>query len=72
MFLSGISCVSVDYRCFKTPLQFLLVRCYRICLPMQETWVQSLGRKYPLEKEIATHSHIFAREIPWTEEPDGL
>ena len=23
---------------------------------MQETWVQSLGRKDPLEKEMATHS----------------
>jgi len=25
-----------------------------------------------LEKEMATHSSIVAREIPWTEEPDGL
>ena len=25
---------------------------------MQETWVQSLGWKDPLEKEIATHSSI--------------
>ena len=24
----------------------------------QETWVQSLGRKDPLEKEMATHSSI--------------
>jgi len=36
---------------------------------MQETWVQSLGQKDPLEKKIATHSSIFALEIPWTEEP---
>ena len=27
----------------------------------------SLGQKDPLEKEIATHSTIFAWEIPWTE-----
>ena len=27
---------------------------------MQETWVQSLGRENPLEKEIATHSSILA------------
>ena len=39
---------------------------------MQETWVQSLGQEDPLEKEMATHSRIFAWEIPWTEEPDGL
>ena len=36
---------------------------------MQETQVQFLGWKDPLEKEMATHSSIFARRIPWTEEP---
>ena len=36
---------------------------------MQETWVQSLGQEDPLEKEIATHSSILARRIPWAEEP---
>ena len=36
---------------------------------MQETWVQSLGREDPLEKEMATHSIIIAWEIPCTEEP---
>ena len=39
---------------------------------MQETRVQSLGRKDPLEKGMATHSSILAWRIPWTEEPDGL
>ena len=39
---------------------------------MQETWVQSLGWKDPLEKEMATHSSILAWEIPWTEEPGRL
>ena len=38
---------------------------------IQETWVQSLGPEDPLEKEMATHSSIFAWEIPWTEEPGG-
>ena len=43
------------------------------CLPtMQETWVQSLGQEDLLEKEMATHSSIFAWEIPWTEEPGRL
>ena len=29
---------------------------------MQETWVQSLGQKDPLEKEVATHCSIFSWE----------
>ena len=40
--------------------------------PMQETWVQLLGREDPLEKEMATHCSILAWRIPWTEEPGGL
>ena len=39
---------------------------------MQETQVQSLSWEDPLEKKMATHSSIFAWEIPWTEEPRGL
>ena len=39
---------------------------------MQETRVQFLGWEDPLEKEMATHSSILARRIPWTEEPGGL
>ena len=35
-------------------------------------WVRSLGRKDPLEKEMATHFSIPAWEIPWIEEPGGL
>ena len=43
------------------------------CLPaMWETWVRSLGREDPLEKEIATHSSILAWRIPGMEEPAGL
>jgi len=38
---------------------------------MQETWVQSLGWEDPLEEEIATHSSILIRRIPWTEEPEA-
>ena len=33
-------------------------------LAMQETWVRSLGREDPLEKEMATHSSILALGIP--------
>ena len=39
---------------------------------MQEAWVQRLGREDSLEKEVATHSSILARIIPWTEESSGL
>ena len=39
---------------------------------MQETRVQSLGQKDPLEKERATHSTILAWRIPLTEEAGGL
>jgi len=43
------------------------------CLPtMRESWVQSLGWEYPLEKEMATHSSTHAWKIPWIEEPSGL
>ena len=28
-----------------------------------------MGREDPLEKEMATHSSVLARRIPWTEEP---
>ena len=31
---------------------------------MQETWVQSLGREDPLEKEMAIHSSTSAWKIP--------
>ena len=39
---------------------------------MQETRVQSLGWKDPLEKGMATHFSILAWKIPWTEEPGRL
>ena len=41
-------------------------------LEMQETRVPLLGQEDPMQKEIATHSSIFAWKIPWTEEPGGL
>ena len=39
---------------------------------VQETWVRSLGREDPLEKEVAIHSSSIAWKIPWTGEPGGL
>ena len=54
---------------YRTSLVAQMVK----CLPtMWETWVQSLGGEDLLEKEMATHSRILARKIPWTEEPGEL
>ena len=39
---------------------------------LQETWVRSLDREDPLEKEMEAHSCILAWRTPWTEEPGGL
>ena len=39
---------------------------------VQEVQVQSLGRKDPLEEDMATHSSILTWRIPWTEAPGGL
>ena len=40
--------------------------------PMQETPVQFLGRKDPLEEGMAVHFSILAWETAQTEEPGGL
>ena len=39
---------------------------------MQETWLQSLGWKDLLEKEMANNSSILAWKTPWMEEPGRL
>ena len=39
---------------------------------MRETWVQSLGQKDLLEKEMATHPSILAWKIPRMEESGRL
>ena len=50
----------------------LVAQWSRTRLPMQGTQVQSLGRKDPLEKEMATHSNILGWKIPWAKELGGL
>ena len=54
------------YRRF--PGAFLVAQMVKHLPTMRETWVRSLGRKDPLEKEMATHSSTLAWKIPWTEE----
>ena len=39
---------------------------------MQETWIQSLGQKDPLEKGMATHSSIFASRGAWQATVHGV
>ena len=38
----------------------------------EKIWVPALGQEDPLEEEMATHSSILARRIPWTEESGRL
>ena len=49
-----------------------VARWQRICLPVQETWVQTLGQEDSLEKEMATPSSTLSWEILWTEGPGRL
>ena len=50
----------------------LVVQMVKRLPAMRETWVRSLGREDPLEKEMATHSSIRAWRIPWMAEPGRL
>ena len=50
-------------------LVFQLIKNPPAMQEIEEAHVQSSDREDPLEEETATHSSIFAWEIPWTEEP---
>ena len=39
---------------------------------MRKTRVRFLGRKDPLEKEMATHSSTLTWKVPWMEDPSRL
>ena len=51
---------------------FLVAQTVKHLPTMRETWVQSLGREDPLEKEMATHSSILVWKIPWADMPGRL
>ena len=53
-------------------LAFLVTQSVKNLPAMQDTQVQSLVWKHPLEQEMPTHSSILPWEIPWVEDPDGL
>ena len=50
----------------------LVAQTVKILPAIWAVWVQSLSQENPLEKGMATHSHILAWRLPWTEEPGGL
>ena len=57
---------------YCTPSASLVAQSVKNLPAVQETCVQSLGGKDPLEKEMAMHSSILAGKISWTVEPGGL
>ena len=67
-----VLCVYDLYTSYVLYQGFLVAQRLKRLPAMRETWVQSLGREDPLEKEMATHSSILAWRIPLTEEPGGL
>ena len=60
------------YMCVFNMWTSLVTQTVKNLPAVQETWVQSLDWKYPLEKEMAIHSSILAWRILWIEEPGGL
>ena len=69
------TCTAESLRCSPETITTILIEELNQVknLPaMQETRVRSLGRKDPLEKEMATYSSTLAWEIPRTEEPGRL
>ena len=59
----------LDVRAFGILLHSLVVQSVKNLPATQETQVQFLGQKDPLEKEMATQSGVSGWRIPWTEEP---
>ena len=65
-------CSVFKYKRFGASLMAQPVKNLPAMKETQETRVQFLSQKNPLEEEMATHSSILAWRIPWTEEPGGL
>ena len=57
---------------FPRLLTSLVAQTVKRLSTMRETWVRSLAREDPLEKEMAPHSSTIAWKIPWTQEPGRL
>ena len=63
---------SLIYPMYNSQWASLVAQMVKIPPTMRETWVQSLGREDPMEKEMATQSSTLAWKIPWTEELGSL
>ena len=74
LWLLNSLCFHTSLHVFKTNSHHLraVAQTVKRLSTMRETWVQSLGREDPLEKEMATHSSTIAWKIPWMEEPGRL
>ena len=59
-------------KCLSYKWASLVAQRLKRLLAIRETWVRSLSREAPLEKQMAIHSSILAWRIPWTEKPGGL
>ena len=57
---------------FPFPLGFLVAQTVNSRPAVQESWVRSMGREDPLEKEMATHFTIPCLENSKEEESGGL
>ena len=64
--------IVVNYQAYYITLVAEVAQKVKNLPAMWETQVRALSQEDPLEEEMETHSSIFAWEIPWTEEPDGL
>ena len=71
-FVSGGQSITTSFLIFIIVLTSLVAQRVKCLSTMRETWVRSLGREDPLEKEMAIHSSTIAWKIPWTEEPGRL
>ena len=69
LLVSSLRILMQHYWLFRASLAAQLVKNFPAG---QETRVQSLGGKNPMEKEMATHCSNLAWKILWTEEPGGL
>ena len=56
----------------RIPLTSLVAQTVKSLSTMRATWVRSLGRQDPLEKEMAIHFSTIAWNITWREEPGRL
>ena len=54
------------------PSHFLVAQLVKNLSATRETWVQSLGWEYPLEKGKATPSSILAWRSPWAIQSMGV